>query len=549
MNPPVIAAMILCMSATVIRAADHEAFFAKHCLECHDADTKKGGLDLVALPWDVSDPTTLDRWIEVFDKVEKQQMPPPDKKERPDDDERAGFLTALRTDLHAASIAKQKRDGRVVLRRLNRVEYENTLHDLLAIDLPLQHYLPEDTPSHGFDNVSEGLRLSMLHMGQFLEAADAAISAALDLRQRPEGLNQRFRYHDEESVIDDQKKNGKEQWRSFRVLPDAVVIFDDNSPTTLRQFKFRERGRYRIRVSCYAVQARERPIWLKIYDTDFKTRNLLGYFDISVEGKREVEVIATLEKGKLLELEPFDTNYDEKGKALWGNDAGSYHGRGVAIEWIDVEGPLLDSWPPPSVARLFGDLEVKAIESDKPIRRGPAFSIAADDLRIAAEKVLLDFASRAFRRPVTATEVERYVNLAQQGFDENHSFEDAMRVAFRAVLTSPRFLFLEEQPGKVDDWALASRLSYFLWSTCPDEKLLALAAQDVLHKSDVLRGQVERFWSLQRPARLRRTSSVNGLSYDRLILPSRTRSSTRSSTTFLKGRREEKMTKKRLTGS
>ncbi len=489
------AGVILLLPATTIHAAaptaDFKPFFEKHCVECHDADEKKGDLNLDALAWNTDDPPIFDRWVKVFDKVDKQEMPPPKKKDRPDPATREAFLKALRGALHAASLARQQRDGRVVLRRLNRVEYENTLHDLLAIDLPLQDYLPEDAPSHGFDNVSEGLRLSMLHMGQFLEAADAAITAALDLGRPPESVNRRFRYQDEESVTDDQKKPA-DQPKTFRILPDAVVMFDDNSPTTLRQFVFRERGQYRIRVSGYSFQAAARPTWLKLYATDFKTRRLLGYFDMPANGNREVEVRADIEKGELLELKPYDTNYNENGLALYGHDAGTYPGRGIAVEWVEVEGPLIETWPPPSVARLFGDLAIKPLASERSDRRGPAFTVAAEDPLSDANKVLCEFATRAFRRPVAPVEVERYVKLAQSKLDEGQAFEDALRVAFRAILTSPRFLFLEERPGQLDDWALASRLSYFLWSTCPDNELRSLAARDVLHQPDVLHNQVER---------------------------------------------------------
>ena len=488
----VCAGLILLLSIKNAHTADPSAslggFFENHCAKCHDEDAKKGGLDLMALSWQPDDSRVFAHWVSVFDKVDKQEMPPPDE-DQPDGEARAAFLETLRNELDAASLAKQRADGRVVLRRLNRVEYENTVHDLLAIDLPLQHYLPEDASSHGFDNVSEGLQLSMLHMGQFLEAADAALTTALDFRARPEAINRRLRFHDEESVIEDQKKDGKEKWRAFRVSDEAVVMFDDNSPTAVRQFSFRERGRYRIRVSAYAVQAADRPVWLKIYSTNWKVRNLLGYFDFPAEGKREVEVIADIPKGELLEIKPYDTNYDAEGKALYGRDAYSYGGRGIAIEWIDVEGPLLESWPPPSVARLLSDLEIKPIEAKK---GRPAYEVSVDEPLPAAEKLLLDFATRAFRRPVMASEVASYVRLVKSGLDAGLSFVDAMQIAFRAILTSPRFLFLEEHPGKLDDWALASRLSYFLWSTSPDETLIGLAANGVLSDSEVLREQVER---------------------------------------------------------
>jgi len=285
--------------------------------------------------------------------------------------------------LCAANVYKQRTEGRVVLRRLNRVEYENNLHDLLSIDVPLQHFLPEDAALDGFDNVALGLRLSMLHMQQYLEAADAAISAAIDLGRRPPPVKKRLRYQDEESVQDDAKKTEK---KTFRVLPDAVVIFDDNSPTVLRRWIVQNRG-------------------------------------------------------------------------------------------------------------LFGDLPVKEAEPARragPRRGASAFTIAPGDPRAAAAMVLRDFAARAFRRPVSSADFERFVKLACTRLDDGLTFEDALQVAFRAVITSPRFLFLEEPPGRLDDWALACRLSYFLWSTIPDDELRKLASEGSLSQPAILRGQVER---------------------------------------------------------
>ncbi len=429
----------------------------------------------------------------MFDKVDKQKMPPPSRK-RPDPAARARFLEALRTELCAANLARQQAEGRVVLRRLNRVEYESTLHDLLAIDVPLQHFLPEDTTTDGFDNVALGLRLSMLHMEHYLEAADAAIAAAMDFRRRPERMHKRLRYHDEESVRDDVKKKEK---KTFRVLPDAVVIFDDNSPTVLRQWIVPARGRYRIRISGRAYQAAGRPAWLKLYATDFKTQRLLAYFDMPADKPRLMEVVAHLEAGQLLNLSPFDTNYDDQGRrsGFWGIGAETYPGRGIAIEWVEVEGPLFDAWPPQSVGRLFGELPVKPVEPARKAdsgRRAPTYAIAPGDPRSAAETVLQPFASRAFRRPVTPAEVQRFVKLAHRGLDDGLTFEDALGVAFRAVITSPRFLFLEEHPGPLDDWALAARLSYFLWSTQPDDELRKLAASGTLCRPQVLNEQVER---------------------------------------------------------
>jgi hypothetical protein len=463
-------------------------FLDGHCVACHDADTKKGGLDLTALAEKPLDSQTFEPWVKVFDKVETERMPPR-AANRPDPESRGAFLNLLRTELRAENQARQQAEGRVVLRRLNRVEYENTLHDLLAIDLPLQHILPEDASAHGFDNVAEGLRLSMLHMEQYLEAADAAIAAALDLRRRPPGVNSRFRYHDEESVIDDTKKTGN---KSFRIFPEAVVVFDDNSPTVLHRFRGHDRGRYRIRISAYAYQAAGRPVWLKLYATDFKTKRLLGYFDLPADEPREVEVITDLAQGELLYLSPYDTNYDDQGQVNYNIGAEAFTGRGVAIKWVEVEGPLFDTWPPPSVGLLFGNTRIEPVETAPRDRQAPAFRVMPDDPKAAVEPLLQDFATRAFRRPVTADEVRSYVKLARQGLDDGLSFENAMGMGFRGVLTSPRFLFFEEHAGRLDDWSLASRLSYFLWSAPPDDSLRKLAAEGSLHEPAVLRAQVER---------------------------------------------------------
>ena len=344
------------------RAADvadrAEAFFSEHCFVCHDADTKKGGLDLSCARLETErlpDIRSMGRGVrqgrQAEDAASCQETP---RSRCPGE----SSWNRCAPSCAPPNLARQQTEGRVVLRRLNRVEYENTLHDLLAIDVPLQHYLPEDATTNGFDNVAVGLRLSMLQMEHYLEAADAAISAAMEFRQRPEGIHKRLRYHDEESVRDDVKKKEK---KTFRVLPDAVVIFDDNSPTVLRQWIVPDsRTDTGFGFPARAYQAAGRPVWLKLYATDFKTQRLLAYFDMPADTPRMMEVVANLEAGQLLNLSPFDTNYDDQGRrsGFWGIGAEKYAGRGIAIEWVEVEGPLVDRWPPlecrPSLRRSSG---------------------------------------------------------------------------------------------------------------------------------------------------------------------------------------------------
>jgi hypothetical protein len=164
--------------------------------------------------------------------------------------------------------------------------------------------------------------------------------------------------------------------------------------------------------------------------------------------------------------------------------AKEYKGTGLALHWIEYEGPLYDSWPPAGHRAIFGDLpQAKVKDRLEVVSREPIPD---------AERILRRFARRAFRRSVTDDDVRPYVELVKARLEAKDSFEAAVRVALAAVMTSTQFLFLNETPGKLDDFALASRLSYFLWSTMPDEELLALAEKKELSRREILRGQVER---------------------------------------------------------
>ncbi|MEL0120668.1 MAG: DUF1587 domain-containing protein, partial [Opitutae bacterium] len=147
-----------------------------YCLECHDSDSSKGGLDFEVLSEDFNEGDVRMRWIQVLDRVRLNEMPPRDKNQ-PEGTVRRQFLTYLEAGLHDASFKKQ-RDGRVILRRLNRTEYENTLHDLLDVSVELQSLLPEDNQVAGFDKVSLGLGTSAVHLVRYQEAAALALSHA-----------------------------------------------------------------------------------------------------------------------------------------------------------------------------------------------------------------------------------------------------------------------------------------------------------------------------------------------------------------------------------
>src|SRR5262249_4314998 len=169
------------------------------------------------------------------------------------------------------------------------------------------------------------------------------------------------------------------------------------------------------------------------------------------------------------------------------NGAEKYKGPGLAVQWVEVEGPLNDNWPPANQRLLFGNLPQARLKPTSDHLEGVSKDPEGD-----AERILRAFARRAFRRPVNDDDLKPYLALVKLRLAEKDSFEQAVRVGLTGILSSPRFLFLEEKPGKLDDFALASRLSYFFWSTMPDEELLTLAEQKKLSQPEVLRQQVER---------------------------------------------------------
>ncbi len=460
----VLASLPLLASAAALLPAPTKAFLQKHCFECHDADTQKGKLRLDTLAPDFTSPASAKTWGKVFAQLEKREMPPK-KKPQPSDVERQAVLDWLGRELRVAIAARQQAEGRVALRRLNRFEYQNTMHDLLGIEVNLMELLPEDGSAHGFDKVSSALTLSPVQVEKYLEAADVALDAAVGVGQKPAFVQQRFA-----------ATNLLAGWdgKSHRPMPDGgIALFNSGySPTELRRFRAPAPGRYRIRISAHGFQTDGKPATFRVYGGSFgvggKTK-LLGHFEVPADKPTVVELVERLDgRGDTLKVISYGT-------IPWQNKAAEYTGPGFAVQWLEVEGPLdAKDWPPATRQQLLGDTDLE---------RGTI----AD-----AERVMKQFAPRAFRRPVSDTDLAPYLALVRERLDKGVKFGDALRVGLKAILVSPRFLTLEEQPSKLDGHALAARLSYFLWSSAPDAELLAVAAKGDLGKPAVLRAQTER---------------------------------------------------------
>jgi hypothetical protein len=480
------------------------AFINAHCIDCHGAENKKGGLNFDALTTQLDNAAIEAKWTLAFDRVQRGEMPPPSET-KPPAPEHEAYMKSLGDFLRQHDLARKAPTGRVVLRRLNRVEYENTLHDLLAIDIPLANMLPEDASSRGFDNVSEGLRLSSGQIESYLQAADTALDAAINFRPQPVVKKKHLSYLEMPKVKEQLakptgsiNKDGGRYHQIFRSLPDALVIFPNETygGTNLNDSRADVAGLYRVRLSAYAYQSTGQPtVVAKLIGQNYnpnRTR-VAAAFDLPLDKPRVAEISLRMEEGEFFYMSGAGCDFSPDGKHVQDIGGEKYTGSGMAIQWLEFEGPLFESWPPPSVRRVFGDLPTKPIV--KPKKREVAYEIVSTNPTAEADKLVANFARMAFRRPVTEKDTAPFIQLAHEAISEGGSLETALRRGFKAILVSPEFLFLQETPGKLDDYALASRLSYFLWSSMPDDELLKLAADGKLRDSATLRQQTERLLS------------------------------------------------------
>jgi Protein of unknown function (DUF1592)/Protein of unknown function (DUF1588)/Protein of unknown function (DUF1587)/Protein of unknown function (DUF1585)/Protein of unknown function (DUF1595)/Planctomycete cytochrome C len=472
-------------SAGLARAEDQRQFrdqirpvLVKYCQECHRGEKPKGELNLDRLEVDFANAANRERWLLVIQRVRAGEMPPKGKP-RPEPQEVKSLANWVNAEIKMAG-AERAAEGRVVLRRLNRVEYENTVRDLLGIEIDLKELLPLDTSAHGFDNIGEALHTSSFLMERYLEAADVSLNVAIADKPQPPLVKKRYTLKDERIV-----KISEES--VYRHRDDALVMFSSSAWNTIvvGQFYPPDRGKYRIRISAYGLQNSGKPVTFRI-DVGpmlMGTKNhLVDYYDAAPDKPTVIEFLDHFEARNHVRISPYGL---ANAQTVHKIGADKYEGPGLAVQWVEVEGPLHEIWPPESHRRIFGTMEQKPAPNYR-------VEVVSKNPELDAQRILRDFTRRAFRRNVTDQEVQPFIDLVKKKLAAKQSFEQAVRVGLKAVMVSPEFLFLRERPGKLDDFALAARLSYFLWSTMPDAELLAVAGQKQLSQPGTLRAQVER---------------------------------------------------------
>jgi hypothetical protein len=550
-------------------AAPEAEFFKQHCYDCHDHETKKAGLDLTAITWQPQDPDNVVRWVKIHDRILSGEMPPA-KKPRPEPTEVTILTGRLAERLTSAELAIRRQDGRSPLRRLNRVEFEWSVRDLLAMPaLHVKDSLPEDGRSHGFDRLAGALDFSSIHLEAYLAAVDRSLEAALcPLPEKPPVFKHRYRLWDMTrhegkecegwlgmSVHDHIGigLNGLTLLEHFTAPTSYTIRDDDHAATAVGLFRNEDAdyrcsldtihpvltGWHKLRVSGYSFA------WdgKKVVPTDrggaiswgvYHRNEHYGTVGLPPNKPAVAELTAWLTRGGGM-IHPYDDhlrfilssceNIRDFGHAdtLKGPPTAA---PGIAIEWVELEGPFNDQWPPASHHALFDDLQVKTWTKELGVPRptqqswpqGNPWSFPKDIYGERGEKrpvvyvetaapaqdaqrLLARFARRAFRRPVSTSDLAPYEDIVRQRLEAGIAFQDAMLAAYRGMLTAPDFLLLREAPGTLSAHALAARLSFLLWCSVPDDELARLADTGELTKSAVLYAQTERMLKDAKAAR------------------------------------------------
>jgi len=464
------------------------------CLLCHGEGTVTP-LNMQELSYDLSDAEVYRTWEHIYNRIERGQMPPmevTDTVRSLIDDALAAIKPAL-TDANIAA----RGGSRTALRRLTQLEYAYTLQDLLHLDAEtaraMASELPAASDTGGFDTVAKTQDISSLHVRGYLRAADRALNAAIQLGPRPD--SERFEIEYRKSPYLHQLSTQETFGLGVtKLLDDAVATFFDNVSTYAfytesEGYNVPLPGRYRVTLDAYPYQA-DSPVILTLYSGKKQgivasLDNLIGSFDLVEPEGRVVEVTTYLEPGMLVAPSLADMDFRGEYPNLYylpENFVTDYTGEGIAMKSLVIEGPLNDIWPPASTRELLTGInfdESGQMELSKP---------AIDHIN----EIVETFAQRAFRRPLAEGEAEFYADMAIPLLEDGRPFLEALRVPLRTVMNSPSFLYQDGESGVLDEYSLASRLSYFLWRSMPDDALLAVAEAGRLSEPAELARQVER---------------------------------------------------------
>lgn len=467
-----------------------QKFIQTNCVACHEGKEAEGGLDLTSLKLTLSDSQIFAHWVRIFDRVHAGEMPPKDADPVPPDELKL-FLTSAREWLTTFESAQWSEVGRVQGRRLSNLQLERSLHQVLGVDIPLAARMPEEPRTNGFTTVASGQPMSHFQLEEHLKVVDLALDNAFD---RATGKNDLFRREFDGAGLS--RDNPKRRTREPELIDGMAVtwssrlIFYGRLPVTTA----REEGWYRFTMRAKGLNLPDNHgVWCTVRTGKcVSSAPLLNWVTaVEVTEKAQESIFeAWIPRGEMLEVRPGDDTLKMgqfAGGQVGTGEGGPQNLCGIAIESLVME-QIHHGIPNTEMqAWLFGDLPVQS--SGKGWSNAKLLSKAP---KADAQRLMQRFAERTFRRPVDAGEVKPYLELVLREIESGQNLLAALRTGYRALLCSPRFLYFHESPGELDSYALASRLSYFLWSAPPDEELLALARENNLRSPQTVRQQVDR---------------------------------------------------------
>ena len=482
----------------------------KSCIDCHDEDVQKGNIRLDNLASVKNDPHSMHTWLDVYDKVSSGEMPP--KKKAFSEEEKKAFLDILGPELSEFDKEKKNSDGRVVLRRLSAAEYENSIKDLLHIPhLEVKPYLPADAEYHGIENVAERQQIAYSHIAMYLKAAETSLQAAVGLRNKPKVRPRRF----PGSKLGAARKAFN---NAYKAIGEKLILIKEPELAQVSWSLFRsppEPGFYKIRIKAHSAQfpqagfktsAKAKVLPGKTKQTvaiGISLGRFLKTFDLHPESKVQ-EATVWLNGSERLSIQcedlPLRISKFTNGKkpGIW--DA-------VAIDWVEIEGPIISQWPSKGHKTLFGDLPIKKWTPQSGLQRPRDIAIGTGEERrkssvnnhVVSKDPLTDsypllhsFMEKAYRRKVADEEVKTMQKRVLDAIEQKICFHDAMLIAYKAILCTPDFLYVRESPGKLNSNELATRLSLFLWRSIPDKQLTETARSGKLEDQNTLMAEAKR---------------------------------------------------------
>jgi mono/diheme cytochrome c family protein len=462
-------------------AAGIQAFLARHCAECHAGDMPEGDVAL-ALPADDAGLVAERKlWETALRRIEAGEMPPQDRP-RPTPEENAAFAKALRSRYAAADLRMPADPGRVTMRRLSRLEYRNTIRDLVGIDFDPTADFPSDEIGHGFDSIGDVLTLSPLLLERYLDAAEAVMERAIPATPPPVATRRREPRYTEPSSADVPRLIVAGFRRMTTAGQEPIEIGPINS-----SFEWAADGEYEFRTKVYAAPDAPKPVRVTILVSgkDIPQPSAVADLDRLAGGVPRPARI----------LESFIVSGTSREAAdLVTVRMPPLTGRERML--IALDKPAAEAAP---VTVFVGGLELTGPFDTRPATQKRLLACAATaSQEEQTREVLGRFLRRAFRRRLEPGELDRHAALVATAVQEGRAWHEGVSRAMQAALCSPKFLFRLESDDRpdaadvrpLDDCQLASRLSYFLWSTMPDDELLDLAERGQL--SAGLEGQVRR---------------------------------------------------------